>query len=129
MSDDLAYATATELLEGYRAGTISPVEATKAALAQIEKYNGALNAFVLVDEDYALARAKESEARWQAGTPMGLVDGIPTTIKDILLTKGWPTLRGSLSVDAAGPWNDDAPCVARLKEHGAVILGKTTSPE
>ncbi|MAZ03941.1 MAG: amidase [Sneathiella sp.] len=129
MTDDLAYATATELLEGYRAGTISPVEATQAALSQIAKYNGALNAFVLVDEDYALASARESEARWQAGTPKGLVDGIPTTIKDILLTKGWPTLRGSLSVDAAGPWNDDAPCVARLKEHGAVLLGKTTSPE
>ena len=129
MTDDLAYATATELLEGYRAGTISPVEATQAALSQIEKYNGALNAFVLVDEDYALASARESEARWQAGTPKGLVDGVPTTIKDILLTKGWPTLRGSMSVDAAGPWNDDAPSVARLKEHGAVILGKTTSPE
>ena len=129
MSEELAYATVTELLDGYRDGTISPVEATKAALTQIEKYNGALNAFVFVDEDYALARARESEARWRAGTPVGRIDGVPTTIKDILLTEGWPTLRGSLSVDAAGPWNDDAPCVARLKEHGAVILGKTTTPE
>lgn len=129
MSNDLAYATATELLDGYRDGSISPVEATQAALNQIEKYNGALNAFVLVDEDYALARARESEVRWRAGTPMGLIDGVPTTIKDILLTEGWPTLRGSLSVDAAGPWDDDAPCTARLKENGAVILGKTTTPE
>lgn len=129
VSNDLAYATVTELLDGYRDGAISPVEATKAALAQIEKYNGALNAFVLIDEDYALAKARESEARWQAGTPIGLIDGVPTTIKDILLTEGWPTLRGSMTVDAAGPWNDDAPCVARLKEHGAVILGKTTTPE
>ncbi|WP_288900529.1 amidase [uncultured Sneathiella sp.] len=129
MNNDLAFATATELLDGYRDGAISPVEATKAALAQIEKYNGALNAFVLVDEDYALARARESETRWRAGTPIGLIDGIPTTIKDILLTEGWPTLRGSLSVDAAGPWNDDAPCTARLKEQGAVIIGKTTTPE
>ncbi|MZR30526.1 amidase [Sneathiella litorea] len=129
MNNDLAFATATELLDGYRDGAISPVEATKAALAQIEMYNSALNAFVIVDEDYALARARESEARWRAATPMGLIDGVPTTIKDLLLTEGWPTLRGSLSVDAAGPWNDDAPCTARLKEHGAVILGKTTTPE
>lgn len=129
MNNDLAFATATELLDGYRDGTISPVEATKAALDQIAKYNGALNAFVLVEEDYALARARESEARWRAGTPMGIIDGVPTTIKDILLTEGWPTLRGSLSVDAAGPWDDDAPCTARLKEQGAVILGKTTTPE
>ncbi len=129
MNNDLAFATATELLDGYRDGAISPVEATKAALNQIEKYNGALNAFVLVDEDYALARARESEVRWRAGAPMGMIDGVPTTIKDILLTEGWPTLRGSLSVDAAGPWNDDAPCTARLKEQGAVILGKTTTPE
>ena len=129
MNNDLAFATATELLDGYRDGAISPVEATKAALNQIEKYNGALNAFVLVDEDYALARARESEVRWRAGAPMGMIDGVPTTIKDILLPEGWPTLRGSLSVDAAGPWNDDAPCTARLKEQGAVILGKTTTPE
>jgi aspartyl-tRNA(Asn)/glutamyl-tRNA(Gln) amidotransferase subunit A len=129
MNNDLAFATATELLDGYRDGAISPVEATKAALDQIAKYNGELNAFVLVDEEYALARARESEARWRAGMPIGIIDGVPTTIKDILLTEGWPTLRGSLTVDAAGPWNEDAPCTARLKEQGAVILGKTTTPE
>ena len=54
---------------------------------------------------------------------------MPVTVKDLLLTKGWPTLRGSKTVDPAGPWDDDAPAVARLREAGAVLLGKTTTPE
>ena len=54
---------------------------------------------------------------------------MPVSIKDIILTKGWPTLRGSKTVDPKGPWNDDAPATARLREHGAVLLGKTTTPE
>ena len=60
---------------------------------------------------------------------MGQLDGVPVSIKDLLLTRGWPTLRGSRTVDPKGPWNDDAPVVARLREHGAVLLGKTTTPE
>jgi len=64
-----------------------------------------------------------------AGQPKGLLDGVPVSIKDIILTKGWPTLRGSKTIDAKGPWHDDAPATARLREHGAVLLGKTTTPE
>ncbi|MGH3322718.1 MAG: amidase, partial [Streptosporangiaceae bacterium] len=56
-------------------------------------------------------------------------DGVPTAIKDIFLTEGWPTLRGTRLIDEAGPWPEDAPCVARLREGGAVFLGKTTTPE
>jgi aspartyl-tRNA(Asn)/glutamyl-tRNA(Gln) amidotransferase subunit A len=101
---------------------------SKAVLARIEKLNPKLNAFCLVS-DKALDDAKASEARWMAGQPKGLLDGVPVSIKDLLLTKGWPTLRGSKTVDPKGPWNDDAPAVARLREHGAVLLGKTTTPE
>lgn len=54
---------------------------------------------------------------------------MPTNIKDIFLTAGWPTLRGSNLVDEAGPWDTDAPCVGRLRESGAVLLGKVTTPE
>ena len=50
------------------------------------------------------------------------------SIKDLILTKGWPTLRGSKTIDPKGPWKDDAPATARLREHGAVIVGKTTTP-
>jgi aspartyl-tRNA(Asn)/glutamyl-tRNA(Gln) amidotransferase subunit A len=61
--------------------------------------------------------------------PRGLLDGVPVSIKDIILTKGWPTLRGSKTVDPRGPWDEDAPATARLREHGALLLGKTTTPE
>ena len=126
---DAVMPEATELVAGYRDKSISPVEATQAALDAIEAYDDAINAFVLVDPEGALAAAKESEARWHAGEPLGPGDGVPTSIKDIFLARGWPTLRGSALVDTAGPWDEDAPCVARLRETGAVILGKTTTPE
>lgn len=120
---------AVELLEAYRTKTLSPVEATRAALSAIDRHNDAVNAFVLVDPDGAMAAARESEKRWHDGCPLGPGDGIPTSIKDALWTRGWPTLRGSWLIDEAGPWNEDAPSVARLRESGAVLLGKTTTPE
>jgi aspartyl-tRNA(Asn)/glutamyl-tRNA(Gln) amidotransferase subunit A len=120
--------TATELVEAFRKKTLSPVDVTRAVLARIEQLNPKLNAFCLVSET-ALEDAKASEARWNAGQPRGLLDGVPVSIKDIILTKGWPTLRGSKTIDPSGPWNDDAPATARLREHGAVLLGKTTTPE
>ena len=120
---------AVELVEGYRRKTISPVEATRAALAAIDRYDPMVNAFVLVDADSAMAAAKASEARWHAGRPLGPADGLPTSIKDALWTRGWPTLRGSWLIGEAGPWDEDAPSVARLRETGAVLLGKTTTPE
>lgn len=126
---DLAMTSAADLVDGYRDRTISPVDANQAALDAIERLDPAVNAFVLVDRDGALAAAKESEARWHAGEPLGPGDGVPTSIKDALLTRGWPTLRGSRLIDASQDWPDDAPSVARLRETGAVILGKTTTPE
>src|SRR5438105_6525338 len=120
--------SATELLEGYRRHQLSPLEVTRAVLERIERLNPVLNAFNLVS-DHALEDAKASEARWSSGQPKGLLDGVPASIKDIILTRGWPTLRGSKTVDPKGPWNDDAPVSARLREHGAVLLGKTTTPE
>jgi aspartyl-tRNA(Asn)/glutamyl-tRNA(Gln) amidotransferase subunit A len=94
----------------------------------IETLNPVFNAFSLVSEN-ALSESRASEARWLAGQPKGLLDGVPVSIKDLILTKGWPTLRGSKTIDPKGPWNDDAPATARLREHGAVLLGKTTTPE
>ena len=129
MKNDPCSLSATELLALYRKKKLSPVEATRAVLKRIEILNPVLNAFCLVDEKQALNSAKESEKRWLKGSPIGLLDGVPVSIKDLLLTRGWPTLRGSKTIDPKGPWNDDAPCVARLREHGAVLLGKTTTPE
>jgi aspartyl-tRNA(Asn)/glutamyl-tRNA(Gln) amidotransferase subunit A len=127
MSDIWAL-SASELLEQFRKRTLSPVEATQAVLARIQELNPKLNAFTLIASD-ALESAKQSEARWLNAQPKGLLDGVPVSIKDLLLTKGWPTLRGSKTIDPKGPWNDDAPATARLREHGAVLIGKTTTPE
>jgi aspartyl-tRNA(Asn)/glutamyl-tRNA(Gln) amidotransferase subunit A len=125
---DLCSLSATELVDLYRKKELSPVEVAAATQKRIEKLNPILNAFNLVSSEIA-ASAQASETRWMRGEPKGLLDGVPVSVKDILLTKGWPTLRGSKTVDPKGPWNDDAPVVARLREHGAVLLGKTTTPE
>src|SRR5438093_6996806 len=128
MTADLCALSATALLDAYRKHELSPVEVTRAVLERIEKLNPVLNAFNLVSQR-AMDDAKASEARWMSGEPKGLLDGVPVSIKAIILTKGWPTLRGSKTVDPKGPWNDDAPATARLRENGAVLLGKTTTPE
>jgi len=128
MSSDLLRLSATDLLQLYRTKRISPVEVTRAVLQRIDTLNPVLNAFCFVAPD-ALPMARQSEARWMSGEPKGLLDGVPVSIKDILLTRGWPTLRGSKTVDPAGPWIDDAPAVARLRESGAVLIGKNTTPE
>lgn len=121
--------TALELLDGYRSGSISPVEATRGALEAIDEFDGAVNAFVSVDHEQALRSAAESEQRWRTGRPLGPGDGVPTSIKDIFYTRGRPTLRGTRLIDADRPWEEDAPCAARLRETGAVLLGKTATPE
>jgi aspartyl-tRNA(Asn)/glutamyl-tRNA(Gln) amidotransferase subunit A len=126
---DLADLTATELIALFRAGRASPVEAGRAALAAIDAGNDDVNAFVLVDAEGALEAAKRSESRWRSGNVAGPGDGVPTSIKDLLYARGWPTLRGSNLIDERGPWTQDAPAVARLRETGAVLLGKTTTPE
>jgi aspartyl-tRNA(Asn)/glutamyl-tRNA(Gln) amidotransferase subunit A len=120
---------ATELLAAYRAGTLSPVEVARDALDRIAAVDEAVNAYCYVDPDRTLADAAESEKRWLAGEQRGLLDGVPVSIKDILLSRGWPTLRGSHTVDPNQPWDVDAPAVARLREHNAVLVGKTTTPE
>ncbi|QTG81456.1 amidase [Arthrobacter crystallopoietes] len=125
----LADFSAVELLQGYKAREISPVEATAASLARIKAHNAEFNAFCLVAEDEALAAARESEQRWAAGKPAGPLDGVPTSIKDLLLTKGWPTLRGSKLINPDQEWNEDAPAVAAMRAAGAVFVGKTTTPE
>ncbi|HEV3241040.1 MAG TPA: amidase [Casimicrobiaceae bacterium] len=126
---NLADCTATELMALYRSGQASPVEATNAVLTRISELDEVLNAFCIVDADHALASAQLSEARWKKGAPLDLLDGVPASIKDLILTRGWPTLRGSRTIDPRQPWEIDAPVTARLREAGAVLLGKTNTPE
>ncbi|MDO0933405.1 amidase [Streptomyces sp. DG2A-72] len=126
---ELTELTAVQLVNGYRKGEFSPVEATRAALERAEQMQPVVNAFVRLDPEDALALAAASAERWRRGEPAGLVDGVPVTVKDILLMRGGPTLKGSKAIDPNGRWDEDAPSVARLREHGAVFLGKTTTPE
>lgn len=121
--------TAVELVAAYGAGELSPVEATDAVIDRIEAVDGEYNAFCLVDREAALVQARASEERWRAGHPQGLLDGVPISIKDIFLTEGWPTLRGSRAVDPDQAWDVDSPVAARLRADGMVFVGKTTTPE
>lgn len=124
-----AHREATELVGLYRSGELTPVEVAEAALARIDATDADVNAFCFVDGDAALADARASEERYADGEPAGLLDGVPVGLKDVFLARGWPTLKGSATVDEAGPWEDDAPVTAALRRHGAVLLGKTTTPE
>jgi aspartyl-tRNA(Asn)/glutamyl-tRNA(Gln) amidotransferase subunit A len=121
--------TAAELSRAFRDGGLSPVEVTEACLTRIEALDSRINAFCLIDAETTRAQAEASEKRWAQGDPLSPLDGVPVAVKDLLITKGWPTRRGSLTVDPKGLWNEDAPTVARLREAGAVLIGKTTTPE
>ena len=129
MSKDILSLSATQLVEQYRTKRMSPVDALSAALQQADEQNPVHNAFVVLDRESALRAARQSEGRWQRGTPLSRVDGVPTTVKDLILAKGWPTLRGSRTIDPNQKWEEDGATVARLREQGAVFLGKTTTPE
>jgi aspartyl-tRNA(Asn)/glutamyl-tRNA(Gln) amidotransferase subunit A len=126
---DLADCTATELVQLYRTGQATPVEATSAVFARIDQLNGKLNAFCHTAPEHAARQAAQSRDRWAQGNPMGPLDGVPVSIKDLILAQDMPTLRGSRTVDAHQAWEVDAPATARLREAGAVILGKTCTPE
>ena len=126
---DPAELGARELVAGYRSGDLSPVDATEAVLARISRHEPALNTFCHLDEEGALAAARRSEGRWQRGEPRGLLDGVPATVKDTIMVKGWPCLMGTRVRDAGDIPDEDPPAVERLRAHNAVILGKTNTPE
>jgi aspartyl-tRNA(Asn)/glutamyl-tRNA(Gln) amidotransferase subunit A len=126
---EIAFLTALEAREAFRSKHLSPVELTEAVLERIDQHNQRYNAYCLIDAESAITQAKASEERWSHGEPLGDLDGVPTAIKDLILTGGWPTLRGSLAINPKQDWRDDAPVVERLRRSGAVLLGKTTTPE
>lgn len=129
MSKELHEMTAAELSAAFSTRDVSPVEAAEAFLGRIEALDSEINCFCHLDPETSRGQAEASETRWMQGDPLSPLDGVPVAIKDLLITKGWPTRRGSLTVDPKGPWDADAPTVARLREAGAVFIGKTTTPE
>ncbi|MCW3475071.1 amidase [Limobrevibacterium gyesilva] len=125
---DLPDLSAVELLDAYKAQSLSPVEVTEAVLARIAAFEPALNATWALDPEGARAAARESEARWRRGAPVGALDGVPITIKENIATKGTPVPLGTAANDLV-PAAGDAPPAARVRAAGAVILGKTTMPD
>ncbi len=128
MNDDPCFLSIAELTARYADGTLSPVDIARAHLARAARFEAQLQAIQLIDDTGALRAAQASETRWRIGAPVGALDGIPLTIKDNVDVAGFPTRHGSRTTDAT-PAATDAPAVARLREAGAVILGKTRLPE
>ena len=120
--------TAVELVAQYRAKTLSPVEVTEAVLARIEAREPELHALYAYDPSAARDDAKASEARWQAGEPLGPIDGVPLTLKENIATRGTPVPLGTAAT-ALTPAAEDAPAAARVRESGGVLLAKTTMPD
>ncbi|MDH2298334.1 amidase [Cobetia sp. 29-18-1] len=125
----LSELTATDALTLFRQGELSPVELTRDCLERIDTLNPKINAFVHIAHDGAMKAAKDAEARWMNGSPCGPLDGVPTTLKDLTLSRDMPTRYGSATTSPDGGSDVDAPVAASLRKAGAVFLGKTASPE
>src|SRR5262249_1881491 len=125
--DATAFLPVAELLSRYRRKDLSPVEMVDAVLEQVDRANGVVNAYCCVDREGARRSARDAEARWLAGAPRGLMDGVPVGVKDNILVAGMPARFGSrLTSDA--PSTHDAPAVARPRAPSPVPLGKTPMP-
>lgn len=128
MPEALHELSAPALIELYRRREVSPVEVARSVLGHVERWEQHLQALFLLRPDQVLEQARASEARWQRGAPLGLIDGVPVTIKDNIATRGDPTPLGTSATELV-PATADAPPAARVREHGAVILAKTTMPD
>ncbi|WBU52852.1 amidase [Paracoccus sp. SCSIO 75233] len=124
---DIADMTAIELAGRIRARDISPVEATKAALHRIED-RSRLNAFITVATEEALTEARAAEDAVMRGDDLGLLHGVPYSVKDLLATAGVRTTMGSRLFETNVP-SGDAVSVARARTAGGIMIGKTTTPE
>jgi aspartyl-tRNA(Asn)/glutamyl-tRNA(Gln) amidotransferase subunit A len=128
VAGDLTRLTAHELTDAYRRGDTTPIKATEAYLARIERLDADVGAYLAVTRDAALAGARAAEARYRAHAPLGPLDGVPLALKDVLCVAGVPTTCGSRILERFVP-PYDATVVARLKAAGTVLLGKTNMDE
>ena len=120
LADEVLSRSAADIVALYRSREISPVEVLAATLDRIDRLDRIHNAFVMIDRQGALNDARASEERWRRGEPNGLIDGLPVTVKDLIVVKGMPTRRGSHTTSPV-PSEEDGPPVARLRRHGAVF--------
>jgi aspartyl-tRNA(Asn)/glutamyl-tRNA(Gln) amidotransferase subunit A len=118
---DPALLLAEEMVAEFTRCRLTPVDVLQAVTERVARLNPSVNAFVVMNPK-ALDAAAESAGRWRSGRPIGPLDGVPVTVKDLVDLAGFPTRRGSRTT-APEPVADDAPLVAGLKAAGAVILG------
>ncbi len=120
--------SAQELIAGYRRKDYSPVEVARSVLGHVERWEHRLQALYLLRPELALQQARASETRWLRGAPLGLLDGVPVTLKDNIATQGDPMPLGTAASEL-GPAAADAPPAARVREAGGVMIAKTTMPD
>ena len=127
-SNEFAYTSAADLAGLIRSRAVSPVEVMRATLARIECSQPVLNAFITIAAEAAMERARAAEAAVMQGAPLGPLHGVPVAVKDLIPTAGLRTTWGSLIFKDHIP-DQDAVVVTRLKQVGAIVVGKTTTPE
>ena len=120
--------SAAELVAGYASGRFSPRDALESVLARIDVVNPKINAIVTFDIEGARAAADASTARWRDGSRRGAFDGVPLTVKDNIPVRGMRATWGSRIYADWVPDKDELP-IAKLRDGGAVIIGKTNCPE
>ena len=125
---DLADCGAVRLLEGFRSGEFSPVEALTAVLKRIDEREPVVKALWGFDPERAMKEAEASAGRWSRGAPKGVLDGVPMTLKENIPTKGLAVPLGCAATELV-PATMDGPPAARLFEAGAILLAKTTMPD
>ena len=127
-ASELCFTSAVELARRIRARELSCVEVMDAHLAQVERLNPRVNAIVTLDAEGARHAAKRADAQLAKGDAQGLLFGLPTAVKDLVETRGMPTTYGSTLFRDYVP-KEDALIVARLRAAGAIVIGKTNTPE
>jgi aspartyl-tRNA(Asn)/glutamyl-tRNA(Gln) amidotransferase subunit A len=128
MPEALHELSAPALIELYRRREVSPVEVARSVLGHVERWEQHLHALFLLRPEIVMDQARASEARWAKGQPLGLIDGVPVTIKDNIATRGDPTPLGTAATELV-PATVDAPPAARVREQGGLLLAKTTMPD
>lgn len=127
--NDVSKYSIRQLAEGFSTGTLNPVDIIEQTLEHMDEINPAINAIAWCNPDSAIQAARESARRWEAGTALGPLDGIPVTVKDAIDLKGTQSTFGSALYSDVPVADKDSPPAARLRQAGAVIFAKTTAPD
>ena len=128
MSAELAFMSAVELAQAIRSKKVSSLEATENFFQRIDQLDSQLNSYLTLCQEQALADARAADEAVQRGSELGRLHGVPISIKDLEMTKGVTTTMGSAVFRDRVP-DMDSIVVERVKASGAIILGKTNTPD